>query len=236
MVVLLNPIMTPHKTAFLTLSKNWRNAYIRLGRMEGPRRETDLDVLAALLIAVEYPDRLSMECFQIVTACRELASNRMYPWIDDLPWAIVSDKIAESLQLGSEHTFDYDIVCDHLGEPNSALRLWAMEVAWFVRDQLNPDQTLPRLFANVAGTLAHVTTAWGLAATFFPDMERFHQAADEYEPEEFQDQYAQRKEFYQKIYPTNWQAHFWNLEAQLRQRIQQAIEAIFTSSAGHQQD
>lgn len=213
-----------HEQAFLALSESWKSDYSRLGKFEIPSRDTDLDLLAAMLIAVEHSARLSMRSFHATQECINLSSTRMYPWIDRLPWDIACDCMATSLRLGYEHTLDYGVVSDKLEESQSALRMWAMEISWFVRHKLTADETLPKLFENVAATIAHTTPSWGLAATFFADMESFHLAADEYEAEDFEDQYENRKQFYKKIRPVNWQAHFWKLESELRRRIQQTIE------------
>lgn len=215
---------SPHEAAFLALTERWRCDYARLDKMKAPSRETDLDALAAMLIAVEHSGRLSIKSFRAAQACVSQASDRMFPWIDCLPWNIACDQMAGPLQLGQEQLFDYGIANDHLDESRSALRMWALEVAWFVRGQLPPDEAIAKLFQNVAETLANPSASWGFASTFFPDKNSFHQAADDYMPEDFQEQYEERKVFYQKIYPTNWQAHFWQLEAQLRRRIQQTIE------------
>jgi len=215
---------TPHEAAFIALTDRWRCAYSRLEKMKAPSRETDLDALAAMLISIEHSSRLSLKCFRAAEACISLASVRMFPWIDSFPWIIACDRMAESLQLGQKNLFDYEILVDHLDEPNSALRLWALEIGWFVRELLPPEQASAKLFLNVANTIAHTTDSWGLAATLFADKEDFYEAADEFDPEDFKEQYAERIAFYKKIYPLNWQAHFWQLEAQLRRRIQQTIE------------
>ncbi|NBB78617.1 MAG: hypothetical protein GVY36_04125 [Verrucomicrobia bacterium] len=192
--------------------------------MKAPSRETDLDGLAAMLIALEHSQSLSIKCFHTAEACLGEASKRMFPWIDSIPWHIVCDQLVSPLQLSPSNHFDYAVVVDHLDESRSALRLWALEIAWFVRNLLDSEEAAKKLFENVANTLANTAESWGLAASLFPDSESFYQAADTYLPEDFQDQYEDRKEFYQKLYPLSWQAHFWQLEAQLRRRIQLTIE------------
>jgi len=129
-----------HEKAFIKLSKDWLDAYGQLGTTKSPSRQTDLDALSAMLIAVEHSGRLSIKCFQAAKACSDLAQKRMLPWIDVFPWYIACDHMVSKLNLGEEHSMDYGVVSDHLDESRSALRIWAMEIAWLVREKLPADE------------------------------------------------------------------------------------------------
>lgn len=213
-----------HERAFLALSTKWFSSFKKIEKFETPERETDLVALASLLIAAEFPDRLSINAFIVASENSILASKRPAPWVDRLPWAIARDYIADELGIEEGWEDGLFVVANSLNESNSALRNWAMEVAWFVRLRIPREEAIQNLLENVATTLAYTTDAWGLASGMFPDKESFYQAVDAYQPDDFCQQYAERVAFFKKVYPTNWQAPFWRLEAQVREKIQRVIE------------
>ena len=211
---------SPHEQTFLELSERWLSEFAKLGRVETPRRSTDLDALAAMLIAVEVPDRLSARAHDRTLECLSLASNRLVPWVDQLPWGIARDHLTDTLGTDDKWEDALTIAANSLTESNSALRKWAMEIAWFVRFRIPREEAIQSLLENVATTLAYTSDAWGLVSTLFPDVDSFYQAADGFEPEDFQKQYRNRIEFFKKVYPVHWQSSFWKLEANMRKNIQ----------------
>ncbi|TVR56168.1 MAG: hypothetical protein EA425_00170 [Puniceicoccaceae bacterium] len=211
----MSPPPNPVEACFLDLARRWSAAYRKLGPMETPKRETDLLALAALILANEHPHRLSPACHETIGQCRELGGNRFYYWVDRLPWQLAGDILR-----GERHeSVGINIITQHLDEPKSALRGWALEVAWFVRADLDPESAVPKLLANVENTLAFVTASWGLAGALCGSKEALELEARLFQPEDFIDQYAKRCARFSEFDLVTCQARFWNLESLCRRII-----------------
>ena len=185
-----------------------------------PRHETDLKALAAMLITVEQPQSLSSTCRERIHSCHELIQQRKRSWVDALPWTIADDALNNILYTGS----GIELLINNLNHGTSILRLWTMEIAWLVREQLHVDKASLKLFDNVASTLLYVKDAWGLASSLFATSEEFYQTANNYKPrEEYQDQYQERLQLFNEQAPLNFQAYFWKHESKCRKYIQEAV-------------
>ena len=207
------------EVAFLRLSGDWLDEFGRLNSGP-PSQETDLKALAAMLISVEQPQSLSSTCRERIHSCHELLQQRKRLWDDALPWTIAGDALNNILYTGS----GIELLINNLNHGTSFLRLWTMEIAWLMREQIQVDKTSLKLFDNVASTLLYVEDAWGLVSSLFADSEEFYQEADNYKPrEEYQDQYQDRLQLFKKQAPLNFQAYFWRLEAKCRKYIQEAV-------------
>lgn len=101
-----------------------------------------------------------------------------------------------------------------------------MEVAWMVRPWLECESTLPLLLENVAGTLSGVEMAWGLAGALFDSEGEFYAAAESWQPEDFEDQYADRVAFFKQSGLLATQSQFWNVEAICRRVIADGAMAL----------
>jgi hypothetical protein len=213
----------PANAVFLDLAHQWKASYQMLDKYASPARETDMHALAAMLVALENPRRLSGECLQLATACEELGAKRYYPWVDSTPWRISLEAMGD----WSDGQMSVDVLCDHLDASRSALRGWALEVAWFVRTKLETSEALPKLLGNVADTLAFVAESWGLAGALFENEASFKLEAGCFEPESYADQYEQRREHFTKLGVLACQAHFWKLEAKCREMISDSMRRIY---------
>ena len=207
------------EAAFLRLSGDWLDEFARL-KSGPPSHETDLKALAAMLISVEQPQSLSSACRERIHSCHELIQQRKRLWHDALPWTIADDALNNILYTGS----GIELLINNLNHGMSILRLWTMEIAWLLREQIQVDKASLKLFDNVASTLLYVEDAWGLVSSLFTDSEGFHHAAENYKPrEDYQEQYQDRLRLLKEEAPLNFQAYFWKLEANCRKYIQEAI-------------
>ena len=91
-----------------------------------------------------------------------------------------------------------------------------------VRPWLERDTSLPRLLENVAGTLAGVEMAWGLAGELFSSTEDFYAAAESWQPEDHEEQYAERVILLKGRGLTAAQTEFWRTESACRRLISDA--------------
>lgn len=215
------PTQDPLDIAFLRLSQEWEREFAKLAPNRPPRREMDLRALSSMLIAVEHVHSLSNESVGQIAVCLKAAAQRPLPWVDSLPWQIAQDAVDGRIQTG----LGIDFTMENLTHDRSALRIWAMEVAWLVRNHLDRNTTLPLLLQNVANTLAGVDRAWGLAGSLFEDAEQLFWAAEDWTPEDYHDQYSDRLQQLKKYSLVISQAPFWKLEAKCRKLIIRPLAA-----------
>ena len=217
----INDDKNPLEIAFIRLSEDWEYEFSQV--IENKTRtefDTDLKALACMLIAIEHTSYLSRTCQGLIYKCEELCDRR--GWDDKLPWTMASDAFNDELYHAN---VGIDAVITNLDHGNSIMRLWAMEIAWLIRDQIPVEIASQKLFDNVASTLMYVDQAWGLASSLFTDEDDFYQAAENYKPEErYQAQYNDRLQEFKKSTLLCYQVCFWKLESECRKLIQQALE------------
>ena len=97
----------------------------------------------------------------------------------------------------------------NLDHHSSAVRLWMMDLTWVVQKSLYKDAVLPLLLTNVANTLCGHNLAWGLAARYFENDEKFYEYAQNWTPpSKFIEQYMTRVHFYHELGSIKTQATF----------------------------
>lgn len=199
----------PAERVFLRIARRWYDGFETLGSNKTPPRALDELALAAVLLFCEHGEGFTEVAQLQAKANVILAEKRIVPWVDRLPW-----RLTQGCGLGE--------LDDNLYHHNSSLRIWAMELGWMARPWLDRDTALPRLLKNVADTLVGVQMAWGLAGTLFPEPEEFYAAAESFQPEDFEDQYAERIARFKTAGLTTAQAPFWKTEATCRRLIIEA--------------
>ncbi len=211
----LDDVPTPAERVFIRLAEGWREGLATVARDSAPPRVVDELALAALLLAREHGATFTDAAGQQTQANIALAETRHMPWVERLPWRLAT---AARLKEPNQSSELEELVCN-LNHHNSAIRVWMMKLAWMVRPWLSPDTALPPLLENVAGTLAGVDMAWGLAGALFDSKELFHTSADSWRPEEFVDQYARRVALLKNPVLRTAQAELWKMEAVCRRLI-----------------
>jgi hypothetical protein len=209
----LGPADVPPRAehVFVRLARQWHEGFAAVEREHAPARSVDELALAAVLLAREHGASFTSAAWQQAEANIALAEKRAVSWIDRLPWRLADGARGQSRELE-------ELDCN-LNHHNSALRIWTMELAWMVRSWLDRDTALPLLLENVAGTLAGVAMAWGLAGALFDSAEHFHAAAESWQPEDFAEQYAKRVVLFQERGLLETQVFFWKTEAACRRLI-----------------
>lgn len=209
----------PLEVLFIDLGNRWKNAYEKLEKKQAPKRESDLQALAAMLLAFENPRLLSHDCLVLAYKCQTMGENRYFPWIDSLPWSIAT----EAINGWPNGCSSVETLTEHLSEPKSCLRGWALEMAWFVRSLIDKPYAIAKLLGNVEQHLAYVTQSWGLAAAISESKEVFELEAAKYEAHQFGEQYELRRKHFTEQGILSCQAHFWKLEANCRKIISESL-------------
>ena len=170
---------------FFSLARRWHEAFAAIARDKAPPRAVDEFALSAVLLACEHGAAFTHVAWEQVQANINLAEMRIIPWVDRLPWRLANAARLTDRAISTEVE---ELLCN-LDHHNSALRIWAMELAWMVRSWLEREAALPRLLENVAGTLAGIEMAWGLARELSSSEEDFQTAIEGWQPKAFADQY-----------------------------------------------
>lgn len=212
---------TPAERVFVQLCRRWHEGFALVVPDHAPPRAVDELALAAVLFALEHGAAFSDVAWQQAQENIVLTEARRLSWMDRLPWRLAS----AARLMGPGGSRSMEELVHNLDHHNSALRIWTMELGWMVRPWLVRETALPPLLKNVADTLAGVERAWGLAGALFDAVEEFHAAADEWQPEAFAEQYAERVTLFKSRGLTETQASFWKTEAACRRLI---TELVFT--------
>lgn len=122
--------------------------------------DTDYLSYACLLLANEYGHCFSEKTFKICDFNIKLARMRWSCWFMDYdtePWRLcrVKDSCYENYINQLTRGLNY-----HLSD----IRLWMINLAWFVRDKLDKERALRLLLENIDNTLGYVRNSMGLAA------------------------------------------------------------------------
>lgn len=212
----------PAERVFLQLARRWREGFADVVPDHAPPRAVDELALAAVLLAREHGAVFTEVAWQQAQANIALAETRSVSWMDRLPWRLAT--AARMPDPGRGGACEELICC--LDHHTSALRIWTMELAWMVRPWLERETALPRLLKNVADTLAGVEIAWGLAGELFAARDEFHAAAEDWQPEEFAEQHAERVTSLKDQGLTATQASFWKTESACRRLIAETAISV----------
>lgn len=210
--------------AFLTLAREWNAAVTKCGRELPLPREVDIHALACLLLAVEWGDAFSSDAERQIDLNYQLAGARGFrSWMDELLWQLCragqQDAPATSPAVES--------LTANLDHHNSSIRMWMMEMAWFVHRWLNPHRAVKPLLDNVAVTLFGPFEAAGLAARFFASDDEFLAfARTSTQPSPFEEQYRSRIDFVADHGVAETQTAFWQLECQVRQGLERTALSL----------
>lgn len=148
--------------------------------------ESDDLALACLLLAHEHGTRSPDRTTLALESCLAAVSTRF--WGDQLPWRVA----LEFCRHNPSWRHSVGELTANLDHHNSSIRYWMLEIAWLVRDRLEPDQAVPKLLNNVADTLLGWEAAAGLCAALHQDEGLFWISADAHKPQNHPEQYRQR--------------------------------------------
>ena len=214
---------------FIQLAKRWHQGFTAVERDKAAPRMLDELALAALLLAQEHGASFTSVAWEQAEDNISLANKRAMPWIDRLPWSLA----LAGGELDPEMSSAVEELNDNLDHHNSGLRIWVMELGWMCRPWLGWEYSLPRLLKNVADTISGVDLAWGLAGALVSSTEDFYDFAEEWQPESFAEQYAQRVTRFEESGLTVAQASFWKTEAICRRIITDTAVANLPSVGGN---
>ena len=182
--------------------------------------ELDDLTLACLLLAVEWGTHAPETTSADLGACLDRAAGRF--WGDRLPWQLA----LEFCPHNSRGVSGLDALTANLDHHNSSIRFWMFEMAWCVRNRLNPVEATARLLKNVADTLAYWDSALGLCRSLFPTDEIFWAMADNYQPENLAEQYRDRMSLARKQGLAIFEQRFLRLELRLRRLLDHSALAL----------
>ncbi len=173
--------------------------------------------LACVLVAVEWgsysPEATTVE----LAACLDKVAGRF--WGDRLPWRLA----LEFCRHNPRGVSGLEELTANLDHTNSNIRLWMFDLAWCVRDKINPVEATVRLLKNVADTLGYWDSALGLCRALYPTDEAFWAMADGFQPpHDCADQYRDRMDFVRKQGLAVFLQRFERLELRLRRLISQS--------------
>lgn len=178
---------------FLALAREWRDMAATAGPDCALPEQADTAALACLLLSVEWGAQFTEAVNQQLEENEGMASSRwsrpFYGTFEALVWNLcrcgTPGNPAQSAVI--------DLLLRTLINHSSAVRTWAMDVAWMVRPWLPADEGVPLLLKNVADTLGGVRDAMGLARSLCATDEELEKFIAGYSPPDgFADQFAER--------------------------------------------
>lgn len=217
--------------AFLTLAREWHVEAERTPKDHRLPHSADILALSCLLLSVEWGAEFSAVATRQMETNRLLVANRMtVSWDDELSWELCA---------ASRLTFPMEspaaqLLTANLYHHKSSIRIWMMEIGWFARPWLDPDEATRRLLDNLATTLGEPFMAAGLAARFFATNDDFLAFAHSYAaPSAYQEQYRDRLSFITGYGILQIQAPFLQLDCECRQAIEQASLGLRLTPESH---
>lgn len=231
--------------AFLQIGSAWKSAAQSVPDTHPLPRQAEMYALACLLLAEEWGLNFSELAKRRMEVNLQYAATRrkMTPlgqafiaagqsglpqeplvhggaWYETLPWKLCLDSFLEDRSL----TPAADELHANLDHHKSDLRIWMMEMAWFVFPRLRRPWALDKLYKNIADTLGGVEMAVGLATRYFKDKGEFNLDACSYVPANgYASQYFDRIKEVVQLGTTCFQACFLDLEVKCRTIIEKEI-------------
>lgn len=222
---------TVAERAFVALAHRWQEEVEHTPKDRALPRATDVLALACLTLSVEWGSEFSEVAADQMEFNRVLAAGwRTVAWADTLPWELCQASfLATPMEAPA-----VQLLTANLDHGNSSVRTWMMEIGWFVRRWLDPDEASRRLLNNLGSTIFQPFMAAGLAACLFATIDDFLAFARSYAmPRGFlEDQYRGRVEEIKATSILNAQAPFWQLECECRRIIEQASLGLRLSTDG----
>lgn len=169
-----------------------------------------------MLLAAEWGNHSLESTSGELAACLDTVIGRF--WGDLLPWRLA----LESCRHNPRGVSGLDELIANLDHHNSCTRLWMFDLAWCVRDRLNPVEATVRLLKDVADTIAYWDSALGLCRSLIPAGEAFWAMADHFQPKSFAEQYQDRMNLARKEGLSMFERRFELLELRLRRLIGQS--------------
>ncbi len=203
-------------------------------------RLVDEASLACLLICENYASFLSDEAINALLSCRKAvpSSNNPVLWLDILPWDLAIDALRSNpgrteKQLEFNYSGKYWVLApsgmsmspikflvENLAHPNSTIRSFIFELAWFVRERIPFEKAAKALLKNAADTLSYWDKSVGLCSSLFENEEQFWSFAHAFEPpHDFMEQYQYRLKVVRENKLGLCRCSFIELELKLRQMI-----------------
>jgi hypothetical protein len=213
---------TVAERAFLVLSRQWHMEVQAAPKNAPLPRAVDTLALSCLLLAVEWGCEFTDVARQQIETNLEAEAGRYPSWYDQLLWELCQ---ASFMRV---ETFPLEKLTVNLDHHNSSIRYWLMQMGWVARPWLSAPEAMPRLLKNLADTLGYPFEAAGLAAALMPTVDEFWTWARDFRHPDsgFAEQYADRLKFVEDFGILEMQAPFWNLEAQCRKTITDAVLSL----------
>lgn len=207
-------------SVFCKLAKEWNSLVSEADKDVAMPRQADEIALSCVLLAVERGEAVK-PAQDIVEANIGLALGRWgvmtYANSDALPWKLCKlvgkSAVPYLVQLLSHH--------------QSAIRDWAMRIAWLARPWLDRGEVVPLLLKNVADTLGGVRTAMGLASGLCANDQELEEYIGKSNFEGFQQQFLQRIEQFRSEGFSLSKQILLEMELCCRKRIEQALLGIY---------
>jgi hypothetical protein len=251
LMLFFSGVPTVAERAFLVLARKWLVDVQAVGRNIRLPRAFDVLALSCLLLAVEWGSEFTgVAQEQMETNRKEAATRRDMPpggrgwvlepnpsrktavalsdvswdvsWDDQLSWELCQ---VPSIMVAPSETIEVEKLTVNLDHHNSSIRYWMMEIGWMARPWLTGPEAMPRLLKNLADTLGGPFMAAGLAAALVSTVDEFWTLARGFKPNDdrFAEQYADRLKYVKDHGILEMQTPFWNLEAQCRKMIADAV-------------
>ena len=207
-------------SVFLQLAKEWNSLVSEAEKDVAMPRQADEIALSCVLLAVERGDAVK-PAQDIVEANIGLALGRWrvitYANCDALPWKLCK------LVGKSAVPYLVQLITHH----QSAIRDWAMRIAWLAQPWLDRGEVVPLLLKNVADTLGGVRAAMGLASGLCDDDQALEEYIGKSNFEGFQQQFLQRVEQFRSEGFSLSRQILLEMELSCRKRIEQALLGIY---------
>lgn len=206
---------------FLSLSEDWRKGFssAETDTCIFIDDETEKTLLTCLLLAHKLGSSFTEVAYEEIEENISMAERWRCDWIYTLPWQLA---MASRLKTPC-HSHAIESLAANLNHQNSSIRMWLLQVAWFIRRWMNPETTLDPLLKNVAMSNFGDAQSWVIAATLFQSEDEFFKAVDSWKfPEDAGDLesiYVECLKKFRKSLNHLGDAGLWELEAKCWQAI-----------------
>jgi len=225
---------TAGEVAFILLARQWNEEFSAIADDTTNIPESiDRLALSCLLLNVEWGHVFTGSVREVIEKNREAVAKayrylawdteltRRLSWDTELTWRLCNPSILMDLPSDTEEVMT---LTANLNHQYTSVRFWMLDIGWIVRPWLDTEETVPILLKNLADALARSRMSAGLAAALTPTIDEFWSLAREFSPPKgFEDQYRDQLKYVEEYSIQEMQAPFWELEAQCRKIISQAV-------------
>jgi hypothetical protein len=208
--------------AFLKIAREWQDATMTAASDNALPTKADTMSLACLILSDEWGKQFTEGVDPQIKENERLAFSRWngapFAKYESLIWRLagaISGKAPQS-EIMTE-------LIDTLTIHNSAIREWAMKLAWIVRHLMPAGVVVPLLLLDVENTLGAVREAMGLASALCQTNDELENFIAKYEPETYAEQSDSRiKQFRGEGFGLS-QFTFLSMESDCRRMIEESI-------------